>query len=186
LFPSTPTELPRPEETPLIGIGETPFVVPAPAHREPSDATANASPPAGSPTAATEAADFHRTGLASARSPAEADGVGSAPYTPPQVTGRGTGLRGRRGARGLDSRGLPIPDYPRQSRRLGETGTVVLDAVIRPDGHVGDVQVVTSSGFPLLDAAAVAALKEAEFTPALLSGQTVEGTVRVPYRFRLD
>jgi protein TonB len=86
----------------------------------------------------------------------------------------------------LDSRGLPIPDYPRDSRRRGEQGTVVLDVEVSADGHVESVAIVSSSGYPRLDEAAALAIREAQFTPALLDGRAVGGTVRVPYRFRLD
>lgn len=45
--------------------------------------------------------------------------------------------------------------YPEQARKLGIEGTVELFVELGDDGRVEDVQVVTSSGFPILDNAAV-------------------------------
>lgn len=45
--------------------------------------------------------------------------------------------------------------YPEQARRLGVEGTVELYVELADDGRVEDVRVVTSSGFPILDNAAV-------------------------------
>jgi TonB family protein len=186
-----PPGLPPPDAAPLIGAGEAPMTAPARPVKDPirstaaSTAAANPGRDVGAAGAATDAAAVAVRAAAPGESFAS-EGPGVAAFTPPQVTGRGSGLRGRRGARGLDRRGLPIPDYPRECRRRGEEGTVVLDAAVRRDGRVDGVRVVESSGHPLLDQAAAAALREAEFTPALLGGRPAAGTVRVPYRFRLD
>lgn len=45
--------------------------------------------------------------------------------------------------------------YPEQARKLGIEGTVELFVELAADGRVQDVRVVTSSGFPILDNAAV-------------------------------
>lgn len=45
--------------------------------------------------------------------------------------------------------------YPEQARKLGLEGTVELFVELSDDGRVQDVQVVASSGFPILDNAAV-------------------------------
>ena len=45
--------------------------------------------------------------------------------------------------------------YPEQAWRLGQEGTVDLFVELAGDGRVEDVRVVASSGFPLLDNAAV-------------------------------
>mgnify|MGYP000987258499 CR=1 FL=1 len=45
--------------------------------------------------------------------------------------------------------------YPEQARQLGQEGTVELFVELAGDGRVEDVRVVVSSGFPLLDNAAV-------------------------------
>jgi TonB family protein len=100
--------------------------------------------------------------------------------TPP----REAGPRGQRD--GFDSRGLPIPDYPPESRRRGEEGVVVVDVEVLPDGSVGVIRVVSDSGHPRLAAAAVEKLKTASFEPALQDGKRVVGHILIPYRFTLE
>ncbi|MDR3298527.1 MAG: energy transducer TonB [Candidatus Accumulibacter sp.] len=45
--------------------------------------------------------------------------------------------------------------YPEQARRLGLEGTVTLFVELSGDGRVQDVRVTTSSGYPILDNAAI-------------------------------
>ena len=45
--------------------------------------------------------------------------------------------------------------YPEQARALGIEGTVVLFVELSKEGRVEDVRVVSSSGFPILDNAAI-------------------------------
>lgn len=49
--------------------------------------------------------------------------------------------------------------YPSSARLNGLEGRVVLKAIIRADGHLAEVSVVKSSGHPVLDAAAIEAVK---------------------------
>ncbi len=77
----------------------------------------------------------------------------------------------------------PKPEYPDLAREAGVEGTVLLLAWIRTDGGVGEVRVKNS--IPLLDGAAVAAVKRWRFTPALASGRAVAVWVSVPVRFSL-
>lgn len=46
-------------------------------------------------------------------------------------------------------------DYPAQSRRLGQEGQVTIAILVQTDNSVADVKLVQSSGFELLDNAAV-------------------------------
>lgn len=71
-------------------------------------------------------------------------------------------------------RGLEEPEYPPQSKRLGEEGAVILRLYILEDGRVGDAQVATSSGFPRLDEAALKQAKRAwRFQPGTEGGKPV-------------
>ena len=45
--------------------------------------------------------------------------------------------------------------YPEQARKMGIEGTVVLFVELADDGRIQDVRVVSSSGFPILDNAAI-------------------------------
>ena len=53
-------------------------------------------------------------------------------------------------------------------------GVVILEAVIGADGKVQDLRVLRS--IPLLDEAALAAVRDWEYTPTLLNGEPYVGT----------
>lgn len=77
------------------------------------------------------------------------------------------------------------PVYPESARKLGRTGQVILEAYIDKDGRVRQVRILRSGGRPF-DEAAIAALKQSQFTPAKVMGNTVPVKIRVPYVFSLD
>ena len=79
----------------------------------------------------------------------------------------------------------PPPVYPRESRKNGEEGVVTVAAKISRDGHVLSLFVKKSSSYDRLDAAAISAVKEWKFRPAMLAGIAVESDVDVPVRFFL-
>ena len=62
------------------------------------------------------------------------------------------------------------------------SGAVHLIVEVTSDGHVGAVEVSRSSGEPLLDAAALTAIRQFEFVPAEVAG--VPAAVRIEYVFR--
>jgi len=78
------------------------------------------------------------------------------------------------------------PGYPRSARRAGIEGRVVLNVRVRPDGRVGSVRVVTSSGSAVLDSAAISAVKRWAFAPERRGDRPVASTVQVPFRFELE
>ena len=80
----------------------------------------------------------------------------------------------------------PAPEYPRTARRKGQQGTVTLLAEVRADGTVASCRVETSSGFPLLDQAALAVLPEWRFKQRLVAGSARPFTARVPFRFTIE
>jgi protein TonB len=83
-------------------------------------------------------------------------------------------------------RGNRIPDYPQMSRRLGEQGTVVLRVMISPDGRAGEIQLSKSSGHARLDRAAIEAVREWRFVPALKGGRPVAAWYEWRWEFRLE
>jgi protein TonB len=110
-------------------------------------------------------------------------GLVAGPTTPPRVAGGG----GKRGERdGIDSRGLPIPDYPAESRLRGEEGVVMIDVEVLSDGTVGSVRIISDAGHPRLAMAAAEAIKSATFEPARVDGKPVVGHILIPYRFMLE
>lgn len=78
------------------------------------------------------------------------------------------------------------PVYPAPSRRLGETGAVVLRVELSETGHVAQARVERSSGHPRLDEAALAAVRTWRCTPASRNGQAVRAVALQPFNFILS
>ena len=74
------------------------------------------------------------------------------------------------------------PEYPEGSHTSVE-GTVLIQALVGKDGRVKDTRVIKS--IPLLDEAAVAAVRKWVFKPAMSSGKPVAVWVAVPISFSL-
>ena len=79
----------------------------------------------------------------------------------------------------------PPPQYPRQARRRGLEGVVLLDVLIEISGRVANLRLFSSSGHPLLDRAALKAVRRWRFTPGTIGGREQEMWVTVPIRFQL-
>ena len=75
------------------------------------------------------------------------------------------------------------PAYPPLARAARVEGLVILEAVIAEDGSVRDVRLLRS--VPLLDAAAVEAVRQWRFTPTLLNGQPVPVVMTITVAFTL-
>lgn len=80
----------------------------------------------------------------------------------------------------------PAPNYPAQSRRLGETGMVVLSVELNETGHVATARVSKSSSHSRLDEAALTAVRAWRCTPAMRKGQLVRAIAVQPFNFVLD
>jgi periplasmic protein TonB len=97
-----------------------------------------------------------------------------APQTPIHLR---SGMRAPRKVQHVD------PVYPRIAQASHVEGTVVLEAVIDVNGAVTSVRVLRS--IPLLDQAAVDAVRAWKFTPTLLNGVPVPVALTVTVRFAL-
>jgi len=80
-------------------------------------------------------------------------------------------------------RHLP-PVYPELARRVRQQGRVVLECTIDVHGRVVGARVVR--GVPLLDQAALDAVREWLYAPTLLNGVPVPVVMTVTVTFRLD
>jgi periplasmic protein TonB len=80
----------------------------------------------------------------------------------------------------------PAPNYPAPSRRLGETGTVVLSVELSETGHVIAAHVSNSSSHPRLDEAALTTVRTWRCTPAMRNGQPVRAIALQPFNFILE
>lgn len=80
----------------------------------------------------------------------------------------------------------PKPDYPAEARRQQQQGVVRLSVEVDAEGRAAEVDLARSSGFPLLDAAAIQAVRRWRFTPARAAGLPVSSRVEVPVHFSLS
>jgi len=78
-----------------------------------------------------------------------------------------------------------LPPYPRLARQLNQEGQVILSVEIDAKGLARDIKIVKSSGYKLLDDAAVKTVKGWIFIPATKNGQPVSSQVEIPVRFKL-
>jgi TonB family protein len=76
------------------------------------------------------------------------------------------------------------PLYPDAAKQAGAQGSVILEATIGPEGNVTAVRVV--QGIPLLDQAAIDAVKQWVYTPTLLNGRPVPVIMTVTLNFLLS
>ena len=76
------------------------------------------------------------------------------------------------------------PVYPPEALTAGVEGIVVLKATIGPTGEVTDVEVRRS--VPLLDEAAMAAVREWRYAPVLVDGDPVPVQLTVSVDFTLS
>jgi TonB family protein len=66
-------------------------------------------------------------------------------------------------------------DYPIVPRQRGNIGDVVFAVLVQEDGKVAETKIISSSGYPRLDHAALGVALEAwTFEPARLNGQPSE------------
>ncbi len=76
------------------------------------------------------------------------------------------------------------PEYPTAALRLGESGTVVLLVLVTAGGDAGSVEVIESSGFARLDKAAVDAVKQWKFNPAISENKAIDSFYEIPITFK--
>jgi periplasmic protein TonB len=77
------------------------------------------------------------------------------------------------------------PSYPRAARRRGMEGLVEINALVNRQGKVKEQRIYQSSGYTILDRAALKAVKKWRFTPGVKNGKIYEMWVKVPVRFQL-
>ncbi|KKT82200.1 MAG: hypothetical protein A2925_03655 [Candidatus Yanofskybacteria bacterium RIFCSPLOWO2_01_FULL_44_22] len=75
------------------------------------------------------------------------------------------------------------PDYPKTATDARIEGTVIIDAIIGKDGKIRNVKIVQS--VPMLDRAALEAVKQWQYTPTIVKGEPVEILLTVTVYFVL-
>jgi protein TonB len=79
----------------------------------------------------------------------------------------------------------PAPVYPMASKRRREEGRVTVLVVIDTQGTIEKATVVSSSGFPRLDEAALDALRRVRFKPYTRNGVAYTVQARIPFDFNI-
>lgn len=80
----------------------------------------------------------------------------------------------------------PKPVYPTSARRRGMQGVVLLSVEVNIKGYVENIDILRSSGFRILDVAALNSVKKWKFIPAHQGSRVVASIVQVPIRFVLN
>ncbi len=81
----------------------------------------------------------------------------------------------------------PPPPYPAMSKRLGESGRVVVRVLIGTDGRAQDARIQRSSGFDRLDQVALETARDRwRYVPGTRNGVPEAMWFNVPLNFRLD
>ena len=93
------------------------------------------------------------------------------PTLPPQIDPRGENL---------------WPSYPRRARQRGIEGQLLLRITVNANGQTSGIQVLKSSGHPVLDSAAVKAVKRWHFQPGRRGETPVKASMDMPVVFRLQ
>jgi periplasmic protein TonB len=75
------------------------------------------------------------------------------------------------------------PEYPELAKRAGIEGVVILEAVIDVSGRVDQVKVLSS--IPMLNDAAIRAVKQWRYTPTELNGVPVPVLLTITVRFSI-
>lgn len=75
------------------------------------------------------------------------------------------------------------PEYPKKARKQHVEGTVRLHVIVAKDGSVGNLKII--SGDPLLVDAALKAVRQWRYQPALLDGKPVEVDTTIDVLFTL-
>ena len=84
------------------------------------------------------------------------------------------------------AKGCHKPEYPAVSRRLQETGTVVLQFLIDVDGSVLESKVESSTGYDRLDEAARATLSQCKFKAGSVDGKPEQSWAKIRYTWKLE
>lgn len=78
------------------------------------------------------------------------------------------------------------PEYPQLARQMHQEGLVMLSVEVDQKGMPVKVEVKQSSGYQLLDQAALKAVKRWRFQPERIGDIPIRSRVEVPVRFRLE
>ncbi len=79
----------------------------------------------------------------------------------------------------------PMPSYTEEARKARIEGTMLLQAIIRKDGTVGEIRILRSLGYGLDESALDTIRNRWRFEPGTLNGQPVDVQANMEVSFRL-
>lgn len=79
----------------------------------------------------------------------------------------------------------PEPGYPKMARKRGYQGTVLLNVLVNKEGTVENLWLSKSSGYKILDNAAIKAVKDWTFEPGRRGDEAIEMWVEIPVIFEI-
>ena len=80
----------------------------------------------------------------------------------------------------------PLPSYPAMSKKLNESGTVVIAAYFSSNGFSKRAEIAKSSGFERLDRAAADAVLRSQITPIPGGNEETVRLFNAPISFTLS
>ena len=176
---AAPEPLPASPPAPAVEL-KTPVTAPSPVRREPVPGVEPPAPRKAQPVRVKTAVK-QPTGTPADNRPPDTTTTRSQQ----QATAEQTPVLPRLPRYDADYLRNPAPAYPAIARRLHLEGRVVLRVRVGPKGAALETLVDTSSGYDILDQAAVAAVRAWRFAPARQGGAAIEAWVQVPVAFRL-
>ena len=77
------------------------------------------------------------------------------------------------------------PKYPNRARRRGQEGALILRITVSDNGKPSSIKVIKTSGYQILDQAAINAVWNWQFQPAQKRGLAVKASIDLPVVFQL-
>lgn len=174
--PPSQVAQPPPTPEPVPAVASDPIRLPPPVPLEVTQHVAKAAPPPPRTVPSPHSAPAQTlASLTPAPAPAEAHSAQVAmadPLIPPRPV---AGMETNR-----------APAYPEIALRRHEAGRVMLRVSVSAHGRPLEVDVAQSSGYPILNSAALSAVRQWQFIPAMQAGTAVAAIAEVPVRFQID
>lgn len=80
----------------------------------------------------------------------------------------------------------PEPEYPRMAKKRKFEGTVILSVHVNKEGIVDNLWIFESSGYNMLDNAAMKAVRDWTFVPGKRGDDPIDTWVEIPVRFEIE
>lgn len=75
------------------------------------------------------------------------------------------------------------PEYPESAQKAGLEGKVIVKVEVDERGRVSKALIIRSSGYEILDSAALEAVKKFKFEPAVENGRPIKSSLMIPFAF---